>query len=84
MSTTPTRHSTRIDEDPEKSKKGKSPLILPFSDTNANNFAGEGAPETAKSQGTVSVNRPTPESRIGQEKGETKEDQPREDKKEQE
>ncbi|KAG9951408.1 hypothetical protein KCU85_g2771, partial [Aureobasidium melanogenum] len=66
LSTTPTRHSTRIDEDPEKSKKG------------------EGAPETAKSQGTVSVNRPTPESRIGQEKGETKEDQPREDKKEQE
>lgn len=41
MSSTPTRHSTDITQDPEKSKKG------------------EGVPETAKSQGTVSVNRPT-------------------------
>lgn len=40
MSNTPTRHSTQIDQDPEKSKKG------------------EGTPETAKSMGTVSVDRP--------------------------
>ncbi|KAH0343886.1 hypothetical protein KCU81_g4954, partial [Aureobasidium melanogenum] len=84
LSTTPTRHSTRIDEDPEKSKKGNAPLILSVSDTNANDRTGEGAPETAKSQGTVSVNRPTPESRIGQEKGEKEGDEPRADKKEQE
>lgn len=40
LSNTPTRHSTQIDEDPEKSKKG------------------EGSPETAKSMGTVQVDRP--------------------------
>nr|POF13628.1 halomucin [Quercus suber] len=40
LSTTATKHSTQIDEDPEKSKKG------------------EGSPETAKSMGTVSVDRP--------------------------
>nr|POE62403.1 zinc metalloprotease zmpb [Quercus suber] len=40
LSTTATRHSTQIDQDPEKSKKG------------------EGTPETAKSMGTVSVDRP--------------------------
>lgn len=40
LSTTATKHSTQIDEDPEKSKKG------------------EGVPETAKAQGTVSTNRP--------------------------
>ncbi|KAI5270412.1 hypothetical protein E4T47_06238 [Aureobasidium subglaciale] len=41
---------------------------------------GEGSPETAKSMGTVSVGRPMPENQIGQEKGETKEDTPRESK----
>lgn len=66
LSTTPTRHSTRIDLDPNMSKKG------------------EGAPDTAKSQGTISVNRPTPESRIGEEKGEKKGDEPRADKKQDE
>lgn len=40
LSTTATRHSTQIDQSPEKSKKG------------------EGTPETAKSMGTVDVNRP--------------------------
>jgi len=40
LSTTATRHSTDIGQDPEKSKKG------------------EGIPETAKSQGTISTNRP--------------------------
>lgn len=56
-------------------------MILSFSGTNANHFTGEGAPETAKSQGTVSVNRPMPEQQIGQDKGEDKADQPRADKK---
>lgn len=37
---------------------------------------GEGSPETAKSMGTVSVNRPTPEAQKDQEKGETKENIP--------
>ncbi|KAI5199609.1 hypothetical protein E4T39_06163 [Aureobasidium subglaciale] len=41
---------------------------------------GEGSPETAKSQGTVSTGRPLPENQIGQEKGETKENTPRESK----
>ncbi|KAI5252264.1 hypothetical protein E4T42_03551 [Aureobasidium subglaciale] len=41
---------------------------------------GEGAPETAKSQGTVSVGRPTPENQIGEKKGETKENTPTESK----
>ncbi|KAF7846074.1 hypothetical protein BT93_L5322 [Corymbia citriodora subsp. variegata] len=55
LSTTQTRHSTDITQDPNMSKKG------------------EGSPETAKSQGTVSVNRPMPEAK----KGETKENMPR-------
>lgn len=40
LSNTDTKHSTNIESDPEKSKKG------------------EGAPETAKSKGTVSPSRP--------------------------
>jgi len=63
LSTTPTRHSTRIDLDDEMSKKG------------------EGGPDTAKSQGTISVNRPTPEQQKGQPKGEEENDQPTADKK---
>lgn len=47
----------------------------------ANDISGEGAPDTAKSQGTISVNRPTPEQQMGQDKGEDKPDQPRADKK---
>ncbi|THY30701.1 hypothetical protein D6D01_03164 [Aureobasidium pullulans] len=39
LSTTPTRHSSQIDKDPEMSKKG------------------EGAPDTAKVQGTVKPDR---------------------------
>ncbi|KAH0352664.1 hypothetical protein KCU83_g3412, partial [Aureobasidium melanogenum] len=83
LSTTPTRHSTKIDEDPNMSKKGNVTFSVCF-DTCSNRNTGEGSPETAKSQGTVSVNRPTPESRIGEEKGEKKGDEPRADKKEQE
>ena len=40
LSNTDTKHSTDIQNDPEKSKKG------------------EGSPETAKSKGTVKVDRP--------------------------
>ncbi|CAD0099943.1 unnamed protein product, partial [Aureobasidium mustum] len=69
MSNTATRHSTRIDQDP------------PNADIF---FVGEGAPETAKSMGTVSVNRPTPENQISEDKGEDKADQPRADKKQDE
>ena len=58
LSTTPTRHSTRIDLDPEMSKKGTSHSDRRLR-TRANDFTGEGAPDTAKSQGTISVNRPT-------------------------
>ncbi|THZ33653.1 hypothetical protein D6C90_08186 [Aureobasidium pullulans] len=41
---------------------------------------GEGSPDTAKSSGTISVNRPTPEAQKKQEKGEDKENTPRESK----
>ncbi|CAD0028210.1 unnamed protein product [Aureobasidium pullulans] len=41
---------------------------------------GEGSPDTAKSSGTISVNRPTPEAQKKQEKGEGKENTPRESK----
>lgn len=57
---------------------------IPYFTAGSDNVIGEGAPDTAKSQGTISVNRPTPESRIGEEKGEKKGDEPRADKKQDE